>query len=51
LTLAPEEVRRFDTMTADIQALSAWLAAAAVTDVAMESTGVFWKPLWNILEG
>lgn len=46
-----EEVRRFGTMTDDLRALSQWLAAAAVTDVAMESTGVLWKPLWNILEG
>lgn len=46
-----EEVRRFDTMTADLEDLAAWLSAAGVTDVAMESTGVYWKPLWNILEG
>lgn len=46
-----EELRRFETMTGDLQAMAEWLAAAGVTEVAMESTGVFWKPLWNILEG
>jgi transposase len=45
-----EEVRRFGTMTGDLHALANWLAAGQVTDVAMESTGVFWKPIWNILE-
>lgn len=46
-----EEVRRFSTMTDDLRAMADWLAAAEVTDVAMESTGVYWKPVWNILEG
>ncbi len=46
-----EEVRRFDTMTDDLRALANWLTAHGVTDVAMESTGVYWKPIWNILEG
>lgn len=46
-----EEIRRFSTMTDDLRALGDWLAGAKVTDVAMESTGVFWKPIWNILEG
>ncbi len=45
-----KEVRTFGTMTADLLALSDWLAAAGVTHVAMESTGVYWKPIWNILE-
>jgi transposase len=45
-----KEVRTFGTMTADLLALSDWLAAAGVTQVAMESTGVYWKPVWNILE-
>ena len=45
------EVRIFPTMTGDILALSDWLAAQEVTHVAMESTGVYWKPVWNILEG
>jgi transposase len=38
-------------MTADLEALAAWLAEAGVTHVAMESTGVYWKPVWNVLEG
>ena len=45
------EIRTFGTMTADLLALSDWLAAAGVTQVAMESTGVYWKPIFNILEG
>jgi hypothetical protein len=46
-----EEVRTFGTMTRDLLALSDWLASKGVTHVAMESTGVFWKPIFNILEG
>lgn len=45
------EVRRFGTMTADLLSLLDWLQAEQVTHVAMESTGVFWKPVYNILEG
>jgi transposase len=45
------EVRTFGTMTDDLLALAAWLAEAGVTHVAMESTGVYWKPIWNVLEG
>jgi transposase len=45
-----KEVRTFGTMTADLLALADWLAAADCTHIAMESTGVFWKPLWNLLE-
>ena len=48
---AHESVRTFGTMTADLLALSDWLAEAGVTHVAMESTGVFWKPVFNLLEG
>jgi transposase len=43
--------RTFATMTADLLALADWLAAAGVRHVAMESTGVYWKPVWNLLEG
>jgi len=43
-------VRTFGTMTADLCALSDWLTAYAVTHVAMESTGVYWQPVFNILE-
>jgi transposase len=44
-------VRTFGTMTRDLLALCDWLTAAGATHVAMESTGVFWKPIYNILEG
>ncbi len=46
-----EEVDRFGTMTSDLLRLSDWLASEGVTHVAMESTGVLWKPVWNILDG
>jgi transposase len=46
-----EEVRTFSTMTRDLLALADWLAGLAVTQVAMESTGVYWKPVFHILEG
>jgi transposase len=46
-----KEVRTFGTMTADLLALADWLTQQGVTHVAMESTGVYWKPVWNILEG
>jgi transposase len=45
-----KDVRRFGTMTADLLALADWLAGAGCTHVAMESTGVYWKPLYNLLE-
>jgi hypothetical protein len=38
-------------MTADLLELGDWLAGHGVTHVAMESTGVYWKPPWNLLEG
>jgi transposase len=44
-------VRTFGTMTDELLALADWLHAAGVTQVAMESTGVYWKPIWNLLEG
>ena len=44
------EVRKFGTMTEEILALADWLAEQGVTHVAMESTGVYWKPVWNLLE-
>ncbi len=46
-----EFVRTFGTMTADLLGLADWLSQEQVTHVAMESTGVLWKPIWNILEG
>jgi transposase len=48
---ARQEIRTFGTMTADLLALSDWLAEHGVEQVAMESTGVYWKPVFNILEG
>jgi transposase len=46
-----KEIRRFGTMTGELLALVDWLQAAACTHVALESTGVFWKPVYNLLEG
>lgn len=46
-----KELRSFGTMTADLLTLSDWLQAQGVTHVAMESTGVYWRPIFNILEG
>ncbi len=43
------EVRTFATTTTGLLALSAWLTAAACTHIAMEATGVYWKPVWHIL--
>lgn len=43
-------VRTFATMTADLCALSDWLAGLGVTHVAMESSGVYWQPVFNVLE-
>ena len=48
---AVEEIRTFGTMTGELLALSVWLAEQRVTHIAMESTGVLWKPVWNILDG
>jgi transposase len=45
------ELQEFGTMTIELLALSDWLAAAGITHVAMESTGEYWKPLYNLLEG
>lgn len=45
-----KETRTFGTMTQDLLALMDWLAAAGCTHVAMESTGVHWKPVYNLLE-
>ena len=45
-----KEIRSFGTMTDDLLALGNWLAERQVTHVAMESTGVYWKPIFNLLE-
>jgi transposase len=44
------EVATFGTMTADLERLAGWLAERGVTDVVMEATGVYWKPIYNVLE-
>ena len=43
------ECRTFETSTASLETLLGWLAASGCTHVAMEATGVYWKPVWNIL--
>ncbi|CAN7756491.1 IS110 family transposase [Cupriavidus necator] len=48
---AHQEVRSFDSTTAGLLALADWLALHGCTHVAMEATGVYWKPVWHILEG
>ena len=50
-TRCRKEFRTFGTMTADLEASRDWLKACGVTHVAMESTGVFWKPVYAVLEG
>lgn len=42
-------VKSFKTTTRELMALSDWLSAQAVTHIAMEATGVYWKPVWHIL--
>jgi len=46
----PQAVRRFGACTADLEALAQWLSACGITSVAMESTGVYWIPLFELLE-
>ena len=48
---ARQQTRTFGTTTAQLLGLADWLAEEGVTHVAMESTGVYWKPVWNLLEG
>jgi transposase len=43
-------LRTFGTMTDDLLALADWLTSESVSHVALEATGVYWKPLWNLLE-
>ena len=50
LTPTRQETRTFGTLTDELQALQAWLTAEGVTHVLMESTGSYWKPLYNLLE-
>lgn len=46
-----KHLQRFGTVTSELRSLAAWLHKLGVVQVAMESTGVYWKPIWNILEG
>src|SRR5215813_5654017 len=48
---ADYEVRRFPTTTRGLLELADWLEQAGCTHVAMEATGVYWKPVWHMLEG
>ncbi len=50
ITPEKRETRTFDTVTKDLLALLDWLLENGVTHVAMESTGVYWKPVYNLLE-
>jgi transposase len=45
-----QETRTFSTMTNRLLEMGDWLAEQGVTHLAMESTGVYWKPIWNLLE-
>jgi transposase len=46
-----QEIRTFATFTASLEALADWLATEGVTQVVMEATGQYWKPVWYVLEG
>jgi len=47
---AKRELREFGTTTAELKELSAWLSEASCEMIAMESTGVYWKPLYDLFE-
>lgn len=47
---APKK-RKFRTYSRDLRQLRGWLKNCSVTEIAMESTGQYWRPLWNLLEG
>ena len=46
-----QDVQSFGTSTAELLGLSEWLSEKGCTHVAMEATGVYWKPVWHVLEG
>jgi transposase len=50
ITPGGKEIRTFRTMTSDLLELADWIEAKDITHVAMESTGVYWHPIYNILE-
>lgn len=45
------QTREFGTFTRELLEMTDWLRSCGVTHVALESTGVYWKPVWNLLEG
>lgn len=47
---AHREVRTFGTTTSELFALADWLESYGCTHVAMEATGVYWKPVWHLLD-
>jgi transposase len=49
-TPTEQQTRTFGTTTEELLALGEWLVAVGVTHVAMESTGVYWQPVYNLLE-
>lgn len=51
LSHGPDRVRTFGAMTCDLEELVDWLSIHSITSVAMESTGVYWKPLFSMLVG
>jgi transposase len=50
ITPRGKEVRQFGTLTSELLKLTDWLNECGVTHVAMESAGVYWKPVYNLLE-
>jgi transposase len=46
-----QEIRTYSTFTVHLEALASWLTEEGVTDVVMEATGQYWKPIWYVLEG
>jgi transposase len=48
--LVERHLRTFKTMTADLLEMATWLDGLGITHVAMESTGVYWRPVFNVLE-
>ena len=44
------EIRTFSTMTSDLEELATWLKKYEVTTIGMESTGIYWKPIFNVME-
>jgi transposase len=45
------EIRTFSTMTSDLEELMTWIKKYEVTAIVMESTGIYWKPIFNVMEG